>query len=346
MSRKEDLLKLLNNLSEDKDQEDDKQHDRILLIDGLNLFLRNFAMINFMNEAGTHIGGLGGFLRSLGALINQIQPTSVYLIFDGIGSSTNRKNLLPEYKSGRNFRITNWDMFEHLDDENEAKADQIRRLIHYLQCLPVKTISIDKVEADDIIAHYCHHMVEKYNSKAYIVSSDKDFLQLINKNVTVYRPIEKEYFTEETVKNKFGVLAENFILYKTLLGDNSDKVPGVKGLGEKGIFKKFPELQTTPMTLEDLFELSASKYKEHAVYSRIVMERSKLENSYKIMDLKKPLLNEDEKQYLEETAKESVPELDIDSFMKFYNEDGLRHFIRNTEYWLNNTFKTINSFKK
>jgi hypothetical protein len=94
MSRKEDLLKLLNNLSEDKDQEDDKQHDRILLIDGLNLFLRNFAMINFMNEAGTHIGGLGGFLRSLGALINQIQPTSVYLIFDGIGSSTDRKSVV------------------------------------------------------------------------------------------------------------------------------------------------------------------------------------------------------------------------------------------------------------
>jgi len=123
MSNKKDLLKLLNNMSEN-DTNDDKVHDRVILIDGLNLFLRNFAMINFVNSSGSHIGGLGGFLRSLGALINQIQPTSAYMIFDGIGSSTNRKNLLPEYKSGRNItRITNWDVFESLGDENDAKVD-------------------------------------------------------------------------------------------------------------------------------------------------------------------------------------------------------------------------------
>ena len=166
----------------ENDANDDKVHDRVILIDGLNLFLRNFAMINFVNSSGSHIGGLGGFLRSLGALINQIQPTSAYMIFDGIGSSTNRKNLLPEYKSGRNItRITNWDVFENLGDENDAKVDQIRRLIHYLDCLPVKTISIDKAEADDIIAYYSDVLPKKYGSKVYIVSSDKDFLQLIKK---------------------------------------------------------------------------------------------------------------------------------------------------------------------
>ncbi len=292
----------------ENDTNDDKVHDRVILIDGLNLFLRNFAMINFVNSSGSHIGGLGGFLRSLGALINQIQPTSAYMIFDGIGSSTNRKNLLPEYKSGRNItRITNWDVFESLGDENDAKVDQIRRLIHYLDCLPVKTISIDKAEADDIIAYYSDVLPKKYGSKVYIVSSDKDFLQLINENVIVYRPTEREFYNREMIKNKFGVLAENFILYKTLLGDNSDKIPGVKGLGEKGIFKKFPELQTTPMTLEDLFELSASKYKEHVVYSRIVMERDRLENTYKIMNLKSPLLSDIEKEFLEEVAEEPTP---------------------------------------
>jgi DNA polymerase I len=306
MNNRKDLLKLLNNMSEN-DANDDKVHDRVILIDGLNLFLRNFAMINFVNSSGSHIGGLGGFLRSLGALINQIQPTSAYMIFDGIGSSTNRKNLLPEYKSGRNItRITNWDVFEDLGDENDAKVDQIRRLIHYLDCLPVKTISIDKAEADDIIAYYSDILPKKYGSKVYIVSSDKDFLQLINENVIVYRPTEKEFYNREMIKNKFGVLAENFILYKTLLGDNSDKIPGVKGLGEKGIFKKFPELQTTPMTLEDLFELSASKYKEHVVYSRIVMERDRLENTYKIMNLKSPLLSDIEKEFLEEVASEPL----------------------------------------
>jgi 5'-3' exonuclease len=125
-----------------------------LVIDGLNLFLRNFAVLNFVNEEGTHIGGLAGFLRSLGSLIKQIQPTSVYIIFDGVGSSTNRKNLLPEYKSGRNLsRMTNHSGFEDLDDEQDSKVNQITRLIHYLKCLPVNLISLDKVEADDIIAY-------------------------------------------------------------------------------------------------------------------------------------------------------------------------------------------------
>ena len=133
-----DLLALLNNVVEENETESLNKHDRVLLIDGLNLFFRNFAMLNFVNEDGVHVGGLGGFLRSLGTLVNRIQPTSVYVVFDGVGSTVNRKNLLPEYKSNRNLtRITNWDIFESLDDEHAAKIDQIVRLIHYLQCLPI-----------------------------------------------------------------------------------------------------------------------------------------------------------------------------------------------------------------
>ena len=80
------------------------------------------------------------------------------------------------------------------------------------------------------------------DDKVFIISSDKDFLQLVSKNVIVYRPMEKKYYTEDVIKEKYKMPAKNFILYKTLLGDNSDKIKGVKGLGEKGLFKKFPEL--------------------------------------------------------------------------------------------------------
>ena len=148
---KKELLNLLNNMDESPEVES----ERILLIDGLNLFFRNFAMLNMVNPDGVHVGGLGGFFRSLGALIRQIQPTGVYVVFDGAGSSNNRKNLIPEYKSGRNLqRITNWEVFENHDEEDDAKVDQLVRIIQYLKTLPVKTVSIDKVEADDIIAYY------------------------------------------------------------------------------------------------------------------------------------------------------------------------------------------------
>ena len=86
---KKNLLKLLNNTKENDN--DSLKGSRTLLIDGLNLFFRNFAMMNMVNPDGIHIGGLGGFFRSLGAMIRQTQPDMVYVIFDGASSTVNRK---------------------------------------------------------------------------------------------------------------------------------------------------------------------------------------------------------------------------------------------------------------
>jgi 5'-3' exonuclease len=346
MKHKE-LFKLLDEVQEDQSAPKLKRHDRVLLIDGLNLFFRNFAMLNMVNPDGVHIGGLGGFLRSLGALIRQIQPTSVYVVFDGAGSSTNRKNLLPEYKSGRNQRrVTNWEVFEDLDDEHDSKVDQIVRLIQYLKMLPIKTVAIDKVEADDIISVLSKKLEEQYNSNVFIVSSDKDFIQIVTDKTIVYRPMEKEYYTRDTVKEKFGVLAENFILYKTLLGDNSDKVPGVKGLGVKGIFKKFPELQNDKLTLDDIFDISTRKFKEHVVYSRIVQDQDRLENTYKIMDLSIPMIDEREIEFLDYLIKDDLPELNSKPFITLYEEDKLGGMIRNLEYWLRDNFSELKLYSE
>ncbi len=211
-----DLLKLLDGIHEDEDTVL-KDENRILIIDGLNLFLRNFAVLNYINPQGTHVGGLSGFLRSLGSLVKQIKPTAVYIVFDGIGSSLNRKSLIPEYKSGRNTTRVNANIFERLDDENESKADQIGRLIQYLQCLPVKILSMDKVEADDIIAFLSVEMTKNEKTQAYIVSSDKDFLQLVDDNITVYAAMEKEFYTPKKVKEKYGVESYNFLTYKIMI---------------------------------------------------------------------------------------------------------------------------------
>jgi len=303
-------------------------------------------MMNMVNPDGVHIGGLGGFFRSLGAMIRQTQPTSVYVVFDGAGSTANRKNLLSEYKEGRNLqRITNWDAFDSLEDEHDAKVDQIIRVIQYLKLLPVKTTLIDKVEADDIIAVLSKKLVEKYNSTCFIVSSDKDFVQLVTDKIILYRPMEKEYYTPKTVKEKFGVSPQNFILYKTLLGDNSDNIPGVKGLGVKGIFKKFPELQEKDLTLENIFDISARKFKEHVVYSRVVQDQDRIETSYKVMDLGSPMINERENKFLDELIEEDIPELNIDMFIQFYNSDQLGGMIRNLEVWLKEIFSQFKGYK-
>ena len=218
---KKDLLNLLDNIQEAG--EESPQYERYMLIDGLNLFFRNFSAINAVNPNGAHIGGLGGFFRSLGALIRQIQPTQVYMVFDGIGSSTNRKNIIPEYKSNRNInRITNWDAFDNIEEEDQSKIDQITRIIQYLKTLPIKTITLGKVEADDVIAYLSKTLPKGPNDRSFIVSSDKDYLQLIDNNTVVYRPMEKKYYTEQTVKDNFNISPHNFLLYKLLMGDSSD----------------------------------------------------------------------------------------------------------------------------
>jgi 5'-3' exonuclease len=338
--KKKELSKLLDNIKEQGNNT--VESERILLIDGLNLFFRNFAVMNMVNPNGVHIGGLGGFFRSLGAMIRQTQPTQVYVIFDGAGSANNRKNIIPEYKSGRDLqRITNWDAFEDLEDEHDAKVDQMVRIIQYLKTLPVKTISIDKVEADDIIAHLCGIIPHKPEDKVFILSSDKDFLQLINENVAVYRPMEKEYYTEDTVKEKYKMSPKNFLLYKTLLGDNSDKIKGVKGLGEKGLLKKFPELAEKDLTLDDIYDICVKKMKDHVVYARVIQGIDDLEKNYKVMDLSNPMIDERDKSYLSKCVEsKDLPYLPKE-FLAMYNQDMLGGMIRNVEFWIKDVFEKL-----
>ena len=334
---KKDLLNLLNDVQEDS--QNTVESKRVLVIDGLNLFFRNFAMLNMVNPEGVHIGGLGGFFRSLGALIRQTDPTEVIVVFNGVGSSANRKNLVPEYKSNRNLqRITNWDTFDDMEEEQDSKIDQIVRIIQYLKTLPVKTIALDKTEADDIIAYLGSIIPSKPEDKIIIVSSDKDFLQLVNENVLVYRPIEKEYYNEDTIKEKFNISPHNFIIYKTLLGDSSDKVKGIKGLGEKGLYKKFPEITEKDLTLDDIHSICESKFKDHLVYARVIQNIEELEKNYKIMDLSNPMLTERDKEHLEKFVSSEEIHYLPEQFLAMYKQDQLGAIIRNVEFWVKDVF--------
>ena len=338
--KQKELLNLLNNIEEHG--EETVEGERILMIDGLNLFFRNFAMMNMVNPDGVHIGGLGGFFRSLGAEIRRVNPTQVYVIFDGAGSANARKNLLPEYKSGRDLqRITNWEAFDDIEDEHDAKVDQMVRIIQYLKTLPVKTVTLPKVEADDVIAYLSGIIPQKPEDKVFIVSSDKDFLQLINENVIVYRPMEKEFYTEQTVVEKFHMSPHNFILYKTLMGDNSDKVKGVKGLGEKKLRKLFPELSEKDLSLDDIYNICESKFKENVIYARVIQHIDELEKNFKIMDLSNPMLDENDKNYLTQVVNTNDYSYLPDQFVAFYNEDKLGGMIRNVEFWVKDVFESL-----
>ena len=337
---KKDLLNLLDTVQEHG--EELPQSERYLLIDGLNLFFRNFSAINAVNSNGVHIGGLGGFFRSLGALIRTIQPTQVYMVFDGVGSSNIRKNIIPEYKSNRNTsRITKHELFDNLEEEDDSKINQIVRIIQYLKTLPVKTVSLPTVEADDIIAYLSSTLPTKPEDRVFIVSSDKDYLQLISDKVIVYRPIEKEYYTTDTVKEKFNITPHNFLLYKLLMGDNSDRVTGIKGLGAKGLFKRFPELATQDLSFDDLINLAETKLKEHIIYARVLHNIPLLEDKYRVMDLSNPMMDDKDKMFIDKFVENAPLNFFPDTFVEMCNEDQIGNLIRNTDYWVRDIFKDL-----
>jgi len=338
--KNKDLMKLLDGIQEDGD--DTPKEKRIILIDALNLFFRNFAVIGTLNSNGAHVGGLGGFFRSLGALIRNIEADQVYVVFDGIGGSDSRKNIIPEYKSGRRAtRITNWEAFDSVEDENDSQIDQIQRIAQYLKTLPVKTVQIDKVEADDVIAYMGEELSHDPNNKIFIVSSDKDYLQLAKENLVIYRPIEKKYYTPDTILEKFGCSVDNFLLYKLLMGDSSDKIEGLKGLGPKKLYKYFPELRGKELGLDGLLKIAEDKLTEHILYARLLSDPHGLKKKYKVMDLSKPMIDENDIKYLDKFMKEPTPTFQPQIFLKMYNTDNLGNLIRNVDVWLKERFEKL-----
>jgi DNA polymerase-1 len=165
--------------------------------------------------------------------------------------------------------------------------------------LPVKILSLDGVEADDIIAFLSKDLTKNKKNKVYLVSADNDFLQLVDDNILMYRSVEKEFIMPKDVKEKYGVHPHNFLIYKTLMGDKSDKVGGIKGLGQNKFEKYFSEVMGEgKITLDEIHEICAAKFKEHIIYCRALENFDNLKKAHKIMNLSNPMLDNQEKEYI------------------------------------------------
>ena len=190
-------------------------NDHILLVDGMNTLIRSFSLLKAMNPTGTHVGGLVGFLRSLGYVTRIFDPTRVIVVWDGKGGSGNRQNIDPNYKAQRaNSRITHWGLYDTKEQETEALIGQLFRVQDYLDCLPVHQLVMEKLEADDIMAWIAKNASNSNVKKCTIVSSDKDFLQLVDNTIEVYAPVKKKTFTSKNILEELKVLPENYNIVK------------------------------------------------------------------------------------------------------------------------------------
>jgi len=316
-------------------------NSRVMIVDSLNVFISAFSMIQHVNYFGNHIGGLSGFLRSLGAQINAVKPTRVILVFDGKGSSTNKKYIYPEYKANRGItRITNWDVFENQQEESDAIKNQIVRLVDYLKCLPVDMVSVDKVEADDVIGYLC----KQFENEVVIVSTDRDYLQLVNDRIAVYSPKKKIYLDSHAVKKEYGVSPINFLNQKVVIGDKGDNVPGVKGIAAKTFSKMFPEMiQERAFSIEEMIKKcegeKGNKYKDIFNFKHQILINEKL------MNLLEPNISEQDQKYLQSVISNPNKSLNTMEFITLYNEDSLGASIVNVNQWLFDRFRTLSQYK-
>ena len=336
-------LDILNKIEQKPDR---KLNDHVLIVDSMNTFIRSFAMLQSMNPQGHHTGGLVGFLRSLGFLNRTIDPTRIICVFDGQASSSSRKHIDPEYKANRNIkRITNWEIFDDKDDEFQSMTMQMGRLVEYLQCLPLTLISIDKIEADDTISYLAQKFAAN-NKKVTIVSSDKDFLQIVDENIEVYSPIKKKTYGKKEVQEELGMIPENYLIMKALLGDNSDNLTGIKGLGPKTLLKEFPGIVKDPLfELKDIHKICEEKLQTKKIFAQILYDWDKVKTNYELMNLLQPRLGDYEIVHILDKIKEPIPSLQAVTFLNMLEVDQIEALNKNVEGWLE-IFRPLSTYKK
>jgi len=321
------------------------ENDHILIIDAMNTLIRSFSLLKAMNPSGSHIGGLVGFLRSLGFVTRTFDPTRVIIVWDGKGGSANRKNIDPNYKAQRaTSRITHWGLYDTKEEETEALIGQLYRTQDYLDCLPVHQLVLDKLEADDIMAWIAKKASISNVKKCTIVSSDKDFLQLVDDTVEVYAPIKKKIFTKDNIFDELKVLPENYNIVKALLGDNSDNLQGVKGLGIKTVIAEFPKLLTEKTDFDYIYKIAEEKLEGKKIFAKIIHNWNKVMTNFELMNLHESVLDDKEKEYVNSILSSVKPDLQIGAFLRLLEQDKIEGITKNTEGWLEN-FRGLTTVK-
>ncbi len=265
---------------------------RILVIDALNMFIRNYIVNPMISTNGNPIGGTVGFLNSIKKLMRESKPDQVIICWDGAGGSQKRRQTVKEYKQGRkplrkNYQIEGMDK----QSEKENMIWQQRILMEMLNEMPIMQLMLDRVEADDIISMVVNSPKFKGCQKV-IVSSDKDFLQLLNDETVLYRPIQKKAWTKNTVIEEYGISPENFVIARAIAGDKSDNLVGIQGAGLATISKRLDFLIEDKMhTLTEVQDFCTNIDSKLKFYERVVEGWDTVETNYKVMNLTPPSIS-------------------------------------------------------
>ena len=336
----------LSNIFSKTDQLPSNVDDRVLIIDGTNLWIRIWAAGFPITETGEHVGATLGFLRSIGMNIREFNPTRCIVVFDGKGGSSHRKKVYAEYKANRSSKTSmRRDIFVTPEDEEKSKRSQILRAAQYLTLLPIQLFCIDHVEADDVVAFITANYYDKTENKIRIVSTDRDFLQLVSDKVEVYSPTKKKLYTPLEIKNELGLHPSNYLTYRVLTGDDSDNIGGIPGIGLKTLLKSFPEITEKVVDLDYLYtrsqEIVETEKKPKQVFKNIVAGREIADRNYDLMQLHDTDISSSTKIQIIDLLRSPINKMNRTAFNRFIREDGLIDSFKNLDHWLNSTFNSL-----
>ena len=261
---------------------------KVLLIDLMNMFVRSFSSLPLTNDNGEHVGGVYGTLNSLQSQIKKHNPDIVSVVWEGKGSAERRRKMLKEYKEGRKFRGLNRHFEYSQEDESESFAKQLQLLKECLDVLPVYQPAVQFLEADDQIAYSCRNFFK--NEIKIIVSTDKDFFQLIDEDTTIFRPVKTkdspqgEFVDLEWMIEKENIFPPNYALLKAIVGDKSDNITGVKGVGEKTAKREVTLLaDEIDYDIDELMEFV--KTNKNKKYQKYIDNEELIRNNYRLVQL-------------------------------------------------------------
>jgi DNA polymerase-1 len=311
-------------------------NDRVLIVDGLNTFIRAFAVNPALNEDGLHIGGMMGFLKSLRYTSDILKPSRVIVVFDGKNGSGRRQKIYPEYKGTRKVKRRlnrNVDWGTAPQDEEQSMRQQMGRLVEYLEQLPLTLICVDGIEADDTMAYISQQLLPK--SDIMLMSTDKDFLQLVDDRVKVWSPTKKKLYTKEKVFEEYGIHSQNMLTYRILDGDKSDNIGGIKGAGLKTVKKFLPEiLEEKKFTAKDLLDFTEKSDGKIKFLENIKKSSNLIKRNYLLMQLQNVDIPNHTKMKIQGAVNGKVPQLIKYKFQTMFLKDKLTNAIPNLDSWI------------
>tara|TARA_R100000315_G_scaffold60146_1_gene36556 strand:- start:9252 stop:10295 length:1044 start_codon:yes stop_codon:yes gene_type:complete len=306
-----------------------KKYTTTLLVDGDSLLKTAYHGAKNLYYKETHIGGIFQFLTMLRKCINEHRYDRVFVFWDGIFSGRLRYDIYKDYKSNRDK-----DFYTQQPPSEPELYIQKERVFQYCEELFIRQFQDEIIEADDGIAYYCSKI--KDDEKIVIVTNDRDMLQLLHERIGVYVINLRKIVTIKNYNENFNHHYSNIKLLKILSGDNSDNIKGIKGVSEKTLIKYFPEFTLQSLTLEDIFskiEIIQSERKTRLKTLDNIINKVTVgiqgEDIYnindKIIDLKKPLLTESSKTYLDDLFETPIDPEDrtTKNVIKMMVEDGL-----------------------